>query len=41
VERGLIAGETLITEGTNKLTPGIKVRVVTPEEVADEDHKEE
>jgi membrane fusion protein (multidrug efflux system) len=40
VERGLVAGETLVTEGYHKLTPGMQVRVVTPAEVAEEDRKE-
>jgi membrane fusion protein (multidrug efflux system) len=40
VERGLVAGETLVTEGFHKLTPGMQVRVVTPAEVAEEEQKE-
>lgn len=29
VERGLVPGETIVTEGRNKLSPGIKVKVDT------------
>ncbi|MDR0895631.1 MAG: efflux RND transporter periplasmic adaptor subunit [Prevotellaceae bacterium] len=39
VERGLIAGENIVTEGFHKLTPGMKVRVVTSEEVMEENAK--
>ncbi len=32
VERGLVPGERIVTEGRNKLTPGIKVRIQTPDD---------
>ncbi len=31
VERGLAEGEKVVVEGFHKLTPGMKVRVSTPE----------
>lgn len=38
VERGLGATETLITEGYHKLTPGMKVRPVKPEDLPEAAH---
>lgn len=35
VERGLVAGEMVVTEGINKLNPGIKVVVAKPEDFVD------
>lgn len=32
VERGIVPGENIVTEGYHKLTPGIKVRVGKPME---------
>ncbi|CCX60834.1 efflux transporter RND family MFP subunit [Bacteroides sp. CAG:598] len=32
VERGIVPGENIVTEGYHKLTPGIKVRVGQPME---------
>ena len=32
VERGLVPGEMVVTEGINKLTPGVKVTVAKPED---------
>ena len=32
VERGLVPGEMIVTEGYNKLTPGIKVQIGRPED---------
>lgn len=37
VERGIIPGENLVTEGYHKLTPGIKVRVGRHEDLASEE----
>ena len=32
VERGVVPGEMVVTEGVNKLTPGIKVTLAKPED---------
>ena len=32
VERGLVPGEMVVTEGINKLSPGVKVTIATPED---------
>ena len=32
VERGIVPGEMLVTEGYHKLTPGVKMRPVPPVE---------
>ncbi|MCC8188956.1 MAG: efflux RND transporter periplasmic adaptor subunit [Bacteroides sp.] len=37
VERGLAAGEYIVTEGQHKLAPGVKVKVVEPAEVPNEE----
>ena len=39
VERGLAPGETIITEGYHKLTPGVKVQVATKEFKEEEESK--
>ena len=36
VERGIVPGETIVTEGYHKLTPGIKVRVGKPKGTGNE-----
>ncbi len=41
VERGIIPGENIVTEGYHKLTPGIKVRVGRPDEIKNEEKKAE
>lgn len=40
VERGIIPGEMVVTEGVNKLTPGIKVTVARPEDFVNTDDTE-
>ena len=40
VERGIIPGEMVVTEGLNKLTPGIKVTVARPEDFVNTDDTE-
>ena len=32
VERGLVPGEMVVTEGINKLSPGVKVTIARPED---------
>ena len=32
VERGLVPGEMVVTEGVNKLSPGVKVTIARPED---------
>ena len=41
VERGIIPGENIVTEGYHKLNPGMKVRVGRPGEVKNEEKTEE
>lgn len=41
VERGIIPGENIVTEGYHKLNPGIKVRVGRPGSVKSEENTEE
>ncbi len=41
VERGIIPGENIITEGYHKLNPGMKVRVGRPGEIKSEEKTEE
>lgn len=40
VERGIVPGEMVVTEGVNKLTPGIKVIVARPEDFENTDAQE-
>ena len=40
VERGIIPGEMVVTEGVNKLTPGLKVTVARPEDFVNTDDTE-
>ena len=41
VERGLVPGEMVVTEGINKLSPGIKVAVARPEDFVKPEGEEE
>lgn len=41
VERGIIPGENIVTEGYHKLNPGMKVRVGRPGEIKSEEKTEE
>ena len=41
VERGLVPGEMVVTEGINKLSPGIKVTVARPEDFVKPEGEEE
>jgi len=38
VERGIVPGERIVTEGYHKLTPGIKVRVAKAASDVQEDN---
>ena len=40
VERGVVPGEMVVTEGVNKLTPGIKVITASPEDFAKPEKEE-
>lgn len=39
VERGLAPGEIIVTEGRNKLSPGMKVRIAVPDKTTDENNE--
>ena len=41
VERGIIPGENIVTEGYHKLNPGMKVRVGRPGDIKNEEKEEE
>ena len=41
VERGIVPGEQIVTEGYHKLTPGIKVRVAKAAAELQEDDKDQ
>ena len=40
IERGLIAGEQVVTEGFHKLTPGMKVRPQAPAPKKEDDERQ-